>query len=322
MSTRHTRTLGKTGIQVSELSLGGLFISSHGTNYAEAEQVIRRAFALGINYIDTAPGYANSEEVLGKVLPRIEEPYIISTKLGYQPEPYEPQNAEFLRKALERSLKFLNRDSVDILMIHEPDRPDVMDWWAEKDEYRGPVMDILQEARDSGKTRFVGIGGTTAYEMGHVIDTGNFDVLLTAFQYDLLWREAEHMVLPNAAKHDMGVVIGSPLHQGALARQYVNDVTRPAKWLSPPRAKQLRKLYALANDLRMPLPELAIRFVLSNPQVSTVLTGVRSVKELEQNVACVERGPLPENVLGDLKEIADLVPFRPEGEPLGLPFES
>ena len=66
------RTLGKTGLQVSELALGGLFVSSFGGAFEQAREAIHRAFQLGINYVDTAPGYLNSEEVLGKVLPEIE----------------------------------------------------------------------------------------------------------------------------------------------------------------------------------------------------------------------------------------------------------
>jgi aryl-alcohol dehydrogenase-like predicted oxidoreductase len=316
------RTLGKTGLEVSELALGGLFISSYGADYNEAERVIRRALKLGINYIDTAPGYLDSEEVLGKVLPRIDEPYILSTKLGYKPEPYQHQDRDFLKSAFEASLKRLRRDSVDILMIHEPDRPDMAKWWPEEGVYSGPVTEVLEEARETGKAKFTGLGGTTAYEMTHVVETGQFDVLLTAFQYDMIWREAEHSLLPEAKKQEMGVIIGSPLHQGALAKVYAEDIARPAAWLSLPRVKQFRKLYELVKDVKMTLPELAMRWLLADARVSTILTGVRSVAELEQNVATVEKGPLPAALMKDLAEIANMVPFRPYNEPLGLPFKA
>ncbi len=315
------RKLGRTGIEVSELSLGGLFISSHGTDAVSAQDVIKRALELGINYIDTAPGYMDSEQVLGDALSKIDEPYILSTKLGYVPDPFEARNADFLRQALADSLKRLQRDAVDILMIHEPDRPEMMDWWGDSEDATGPVMDVLNEALEAGQTKHIGLGGTTVYEMANVVSTGKFDVLLSAFNYDLLWREAEPYIFPQAIEHEMGIICGSPLHQGALAKQYLNDVNKPARWLSAPRQKQLLALYEFVNDCGMPMPELALRFVLSNDAVSTVLTGVRSVEELESNVASAEKGPLPEGVLGDLKTIADMVPFRPTLEPWGLPFE-
>src|SRR5262249_23131568 len=148
----------------------------------------------------------------------------------------------------------------------------------------------------------------------------SFDVVLTAFNYSLLWREAEIAVLPEAERQRMGVIIGSPLQQGALARRYEAEIDRGAPWLSPPRREQFRRLYAVVDEVGLPLPEIALRFVLSNPLVSTVLSGSRSVAEVEANVRAAEAGPLPEDVLSRLDEIAAMVPFRPFEEPFGLPF--
>jgi len=152
------------------------------------------------------------------------------------------------------------------------------------------------------------------------VATGQFDVVLTAFNYSLLWREAGIEILPAAAAQGMGVIIGSALQQGALARRYDEEVANGARWLSSPRRAQFRALYALLNDLQMPVAEAALRWVLSNPAVSTVLMGARSVSEVELNAAAVEEGPLPEDVLRRLDEIAAMVPFRPFEEPLVLPF--
>jgi aryl-alcohol dehydrogenase-like predicted oxidoreductase len=168
--------------------------------------------------------------------------------------------------------------------------------------------------------RFTGLGGTTAYELPRIIRTGRFDVVLTAFNYSLLWREAEIDVLPAAVAAGMGIVIGSPLQQGALARRYDAEVNDGAAWLSPPRRRQFQALYALLDDLDMPIAELAIRFVLSNPDISCVLMGARSPEEVEHNVAAAERGALPSDVLRRLDEIAKMAPFRPFEEPFGLPF--
>lgn len=143
--------------------------------------------------------------------------------------------------------------------------------------------------------------------------------MLTAFNYSLLWREAEHALLPAARDLHLGVVAGSPLQQGALARRYDGEIAG-AWWLSPPRRAQFRALYAFLDEIGLPIAEVALRFVLSNPLVSTVLMGARSVEEVDANIAATEKGPLPSEMLRRLDEIAALVPFRPYEEPFGLPF--
>ena len=317
------RTLGRTGVSVSELGMGGLFISRFGGEREEAVRAIRRALDLGVNFIDTAPGYHDSEEVLGEALQGVTQPYYLSTKLGGRPQPFDPKDKAALRRSVEESLRLLRRDHLDFLMIHEPDRPGQYDWWEEwegPNAFQGPVRELLEELKQEGLVRWTGLGGTTVYELPRIMATGAFDVVLTAFNYSLLWREAEIAVLPEAERQEMGVVAGSPLQQGALARRYDEEVERGAPWLSSPRREQYRRLYALVDDCGIPLPELALRFVLSDPRVHTTLMGARSVAEVEANVAAVEKGPLPEDLLARLREVAALVPFRPFQEPFGLPF--
>jgi len=315
------RKLGRTGLMVSELSLGGLFISSYGNAFEEAEKAIKRALELGVNYIDTAPGYMDSEEVLGKVFEKIDTPHIISTKLGYKPEPYRAKDKQFLRDAFDQSLRLLKRDKVDILMVHEPDRSDKMDWWDDKTTCDGPVMEILAELKSQGKVSHVGVGGTTSQEMGNVVATGKFEVLLTAFNYNLIWRDAQKTIFPHAIKHGMGIVAGSPLHQGNLAKMYSDVEKNPPSGIDPLRLEQFKRVYALARDAGLGLPEMAIRFILSNPNVSTVLMGARSVQEVEANVAAAEKGPLPESILRELDVIGKLLPEKPAGEPIVFQFK-
>jgi aryl-alcohol dehydrogenase-like predicted oxidoreductase len=280
---------------------------------------------LGVNLIDTAPGYANSEEVIGKVLPEIEAPLILSTKLGGRPQPFKPQDRDCLMSSVEESLRLLGREAIDLLMIHEPDRPGQYDWWPNLNgadprmAYAAPVVDFMLDLKRQGIIRYMGLGGTTAYEIVPIIKSGHFDVVLTAFNYSLLWREAEIAVLPAAKAMDMGIIIGSPLQQGALARKY-EEVVTGARWLSPQRRKQFQALYDFADEVGMTLPELALRFVISNPDIGCMLMGARSEREVELNVASVERGPLPASMLDRLDEIAAMVPFRPFEEPFGLPF--
>jgi aryl-alcohol dehydrogenase-like predicted oxidoreductase len=314
------RKLGKTGLDVSELAMGGLFIASFAAEREEARRAVHRALELGVNYIDTAPGYHDSEVALGYALEGAAQPYFLSTKLGGRPQPFDPQDKAALRRSVEESLKNLHREQIDILMIHEPDRPGQYDWFSDRERFHGPVCELLEELKAEGLIRFSGLGGTTAYELPHIIATGNYDVVLTAFNYSLLWREATREVLPAATKAGMGIIVGSPLQQGALARRYDEEVSGGARWLSSPRRAQYKRLYAFLDEIEIPLAELGLRFVISNPDISTVLMGARSVAEVEANVRAVEAGPLPQEILAQLQEIADMVPFRPFEEPFSLPF--
>ncbi len=126
--------------------------------------------------------------------------------------------------------------------------------------------------------------------------------------------------MPTAKKLDMGIVIGSPLQQGVLARRHDEEVQRHPHWLSHPRRQQLLDLYALLDESGLSLPEMALRFVLSNADISCALMGARSEEEVELNVAATERGALPEDVLTRLDEINAQVPFRPFEEPACLPL--
>ena len=314
------RVLGKTGLKVSELAMGGLFVASFATEREEARRAVRRALELGVNYVDTAPGYMNSEEVLGYALDGVTQPYILSTKLGGRPKPFDPRDKAGLRASVEESLRLLKRDVIDILMIHEPDRPGQYDWYTDHASFTGPVVEFLAELKREGLIRFCGLGGTTAYELPRVIAAGGYDVVLTAFNYSLLWQEALLEVIPAARQQGMGIVIGSPLQQGALARRYDDEVNHGAAWLSSPRRNQYKQLYALLDECGLSIAELGLRFVISNPDISTVLMGARSVAEVEANVAAVNAGPLPADLLARIREIAALVPFRPFEEPFGLPF--
>ncbi len=313
------RRLGRTGVEVGRIGFGGLFVASFSAQYEEARQAVQRAIGLGIDYFDTAPGYGNSEEVLGKALAGVKQPFVLSTKLGGRPKPFLPQDKACLRASVEESLRLLGRECIDMLMIHEPDRPGQYDWWTDMVTVEGPVLELLDELKAEGKIRFTGLGGTTTSELAHLCRSGKFDVVLTAFNYSLLYREAAIEVIPAAKAANMGVIVGSPLQQGALARRYDEQLTSPAAyWISKPRREQFQALYALCDECGLSLPELGIRFVLSNADVDCVLMGAKSAAEVEQNVAAAAAGPLPADLLARLAEIAAMVPFRPFGEPFGI----
>ena len=315
------RVLGRTGLEVSVLGMGGLFVSNiGGKGRDEACRAVRRALELGVNYVDSAPTYADSEEVLGMALEGVpRESYCLSTKLGGRPQPFNPKDKDALRRSVEESLRLLKTDYVDILMIHEPDRPGQYDWWDDYDTFHGPVVEFLEELKAEKIIKFTGLGGTTAYQLPYIMATGKYDVVLTAFNYSLLWREAAIAIFPEAKKQNIGLIIGSPLQQGALSRRYA-EVETGAWWLSPPRQEQYKRLYKYLDEINLSLPEAGIRMVLSNLDVSILLMGATSLEEVEQNVKSIEAGTLSPEILSELQKIADMVPFRPSEEPFGLPF--
>lgn len=314
------RLLGRTGLEVSELAIGGLFTSSLGPGLEASRAAVRRAVELGVNYFDTAPAYANSEEVLGPILADIHVPVIVSTKLGGRPQPFDPRDPKHLLGSVEESLRLLERETIDMLFIHEPDRPLQYDWWSAPEEVYGPVLDVLDELKKKGLVRFTGLAGTTVTEMSHLVRSNRFDVVLTAFNYSVLFREAAHEVLPAAKEREMGIVLGSVLQQGALGRRYDEVVQAKPAWLSKGRREQFLALYRLLDELGMPIVELCLRFALSNPDIGTVLIGAKTSAQVEQSVAAVEKGPLPPDLLARLDDIAAMVPLRPFEEPMILPL--
>lgn len=314
------RTLGKTGIAVSELSFGSLFTSSLGPGFDESMAAVHKALELGINYFDTAPAYANSEEVLGQIIDGVKTPIVLSTKLGGRPKPFDPRNKAQLIESAKESLRLLHREVIDILFVHEPDRPQQYDWWSDPEAVGGPVIEALDHLKQEGVIRFTGLGGTTATELAHRIRCDRFDVVLTAFNYSGLFREATHEIFPDAKKHQMGVVLGSVLQQGGLGRRYDDVVRAKPAWLSRARQEQLLAFYKLLDESGISIVEMCLRFAISCADAHTVLIGPKTERQVADSVRAVEKGPLPNDVLYRLDAIAALVPFRPFEEPMILPL--
>ena len=316
-----SRVLGRTGIEVSEIGFGGLFASRLGLGLSEVRAAVFRAIDLGVNCFDTAPGYADSEAVLGGILREVRVPLVVSTKLGGRPIPFDPRDVQALVRSAEESLRVLGREVIDVLFIHEPDRPLQYDWWIDPVSAVGPVIEVLDSLKRRGLVRFTGLAGTTVTEMTHLVRTGDFDVVLTAFNFSPLYREAGRTVIPAASRKQMGVVLGSVLHQGAFGRRNDEVVRRQPMWLSDARRDQLLAFYDLLDDVGIPIADLCLRFALSTDIPSTVLIGPKTARHVEAAAAAASRGPLPPDVLVRLDRIAAMVPYRPFEEPMILPFD-
>lgn len=317
------RRLGNTDLMVSPLTLGGLFTSDLGGGVDATVETLTQAFDLGINFIDTAPAYANSEETIGKALKRvtnIPDDLVISTKFGGRPQPFDPQDKNALIGSAEESLRLLGREVLEVLIIHEPDRPQQYPWWTDPQRVDGPVMEAMDQLKEQGKIRYTGLGGTTVNEMQHLVASDKFDVLLAAFNYSLLYREASYDLLPTAQSLGMGVMAGSVLQQGGLAKRYDEAMkTRPV-WMSRLRHQQFLALYTLLDETGLSLPELGIRFAAAHPAITTVLLGTSNAKHLAAGVRDVEKGPLPADLVDRLNTIAAMLPYRPFEEPMVLPI--
>ena len=313
------RRLGKTNLEVSVLSIGGLYTSSLAGGTAETARIMQRAIELGVNAIDTAPAYADSEATVGESIKGIDAPLIMTTKLGGRPQPFNPLSIRALQESVEESLRLLGRDHIDILMVHEPDRPQQYPWWTGYSPLQGPVLELTDELKAAGKIRFTGLAGTTVTEMTSLVNSNRFDVVLTAFNYNCLFREAESTVMAAAKSHDMGLVVGSAFGQGFLTKRPSLE-ERPI-WLSELRAEQLTAYYKLLDEAGMPAYELCLRFLVGNPAIATIPIGCKTVEHLEASAKAAAKGPLPADVVTRLDEIAAMIPRRPYEEPMILPFD-
>jgi len=317
------RRLGRTNLQISSLSLGGLFTSSLAGGLDETIRILQTAVELGINFLDTAPAYADSEQVIGKALAQmgpLGDSLMIATKLGGRPKPFDPQDLQGLRQSVEESLRCLNREQIEILLIHEPDRPLQYPWWTNYDPLQGPVLEVIAELQQQGKIRYAGLAGTTVTELTRLVQAGSFDVVLTAFNYNPLFREAERELIPTAHSLDMGIIAGSTLGQGFLARRFDQELRHPPIWLSSIRKQQFMAYYQLLDQSGLTPIELGIRFALSHDSISTIPIGCKTMAQLSESVAAAQQGKLPQDILQRLEEIAAMVPYRPFEEPMILPF--
>lgn len=315
-----TRRLGRTDLNISVLSIGGLYTSSLAGGESETRRIMQRAIELGVNAIDTAPAYADSELTVGQAIAGMDAPLIITTKLGGRPQPFDPRDIDALRQSVDESLRLLGRDQIDILMVHEPDRPQQYPWWTSYDPLDGPALQLMDELKAAGKIRFNGLAGTTITEMTSLVRSNRFDVVLTAFNYNLLFREARQTVIPAAVERDMGIVIGSTMGQGFLTRRADDEVRAQPVWLSNARQEQLLGYYTLLDESGIGAAEMCLRFAVSDPEISTIPIGCKTVEHLEASVAAVEKGPLPQDILSRLDELAAMIPHRPFEEPMILPL--
>ena len=288
------RQLGQTDMRVSVLGFGGAEIGYEGAAAETVERLLGEALDAGLNVIDTAECYPGSEELIGNAVGGRRGDYYLFTKCGH-PEGAagEDWRPESLLKSIERSLKRLRTDRLDLIQLHS---------CSEEELRRGAVIEALEQARERDYTRYVGYsgdGGAARY----AIECGRFDTLQTSVS--IADQEALDLTLPLAAERRMGVIAKRPVANAAW-----RTGRKPE---SPYHHVYWDRLQALDYDfLRGELKEAiatALRFTLSQAGVHTAIVGTTKPGRWRENAAMLEAGPLSgtevEQIRARWREVAD-----------------
>jgi len=330
------RTLGRSGVQVGQLSLGTMMFGRGGnTDVAECTAMVHRALDAGMNLFDTADGYGlgDSEEILGRALKRHRNEALIATKCFF-PRGRDVNrrggSRRWIRQACEESLRRLETDYVDLYQLH---RLDPQTDWSES-------LAALEELVAEGKVRMLGTSGAAAHEHVELAWLAQRCRLarMTSEQlpYSIFTRRVERAELEVCRRYGIGVIVYGPLNGGWLSGNYragdpPAEGSRAARgfynrgWWDRERHEVRRKLASLeplartAADAGRSLPALAVDFVLSHPSVTSAIIGPRTLEQLTPFLAG-ERGPLPGDVLDAIDRLVppgvdidptDMVTFDP-----------
>jgi len=311
----NTRRLGRTGFEVSEIGYGAWGIGGSGWLGADDDESVKalhRAIDLGCNLIDTALGYGNghSEELVGRIARERDERIYVTTKIppkngilpapdGLDPEDVYP--AEHVIACTEQSLRNTGLDALDVQQFHV-----WSDEWAE----RGTWQEAIARLKDEGKIRAFGVSINDHQPSNalRLIETGLLDTVQVI--YNVFDQSPEDELFGACAEHDIGVLARVPLDEGALTGRIGPSSTFPDgdfrnRYFGGDRKAQVaERVDAILDELgieREALAETALRYVLSAPEVSSVIPGMRSVRNVERNMAVGDGRGLPEDIVSALK---------------------
>jgi len=273
---------GKTGLQVSRIGLGAGKIGSPNLSDADAEIVLNTALDSGINLLDTARGYGLSEERIGKFLSHRRKDFILSTKVGYSVPGFVDWSYDIILAGVDEALRLLKTDVIDIVHLHSCSLEMLQ---------RGEVIDALEAARKAGKIRFLAYSGeNTALE--YAVTCGRFQIVQTSV--NICDQRIIDRPLPEAQKHGVGVIAKRPLANAPwrFAERPIADYAEEY-WLRW-RAMQIDP-HGLAWN------ELALRFAAFTRGVHCCVMGTNKLDHIKENVAALERGPLPDEMLAAIR---------------------
>ena len=305
------RTLGRTGLEVSEIGLGGAVFAgtSHGPfDETDAIAAVRTALETGVNYIDTSRHYGPSEEIIGKALTGYTGDCIICTKLS----PRQGVTAADAIAGVEESLGTLQRPYVDVLLAHDIQQIGEGANAVETILQPGGMVDGFRQLQREGRVRFIGVSGRLA-EVTAAVQTGEFDVALTFNRFNLLDWSAEAGLLPQAETHNVGVTVGGVFYQGFLSlplelvlQRVEKGLLWPWDWTDTQQQSvldRLAKLREFVGDDLVALRRLAVQFVLSEPRISAAVIGMKNAAEATENLSAAAAGALDVETIAMLKAL-------------------
>ena len=309
----HTRTFGRLGWPVSEVGYGLWGMGGWtGSDDAESVAALHRAIELGCTFFDTALAYGNgkSEQLLGQVLPaHRDKGLIVATKVPpmngkwpAKPE-YDIEDvfpSDYVVDATERSLRNLGVECIDVQQFHV-----WTDAWAERDDW----MDAVDRLKRAGKVRAFGIS-VNRWEPTNVVEalrTGLIDSVQVV--HNIFDQEPEQELLPLCQEMGVAIISRVPFDEGSLTGTLTKDTRWPDgdfrnQYFPPARlAESVERVERLKSEVPdgMTLPEMALRFILSHPAVSTVIPGMRRLSHVEANMAASDGRGLPEEVVTRLR---------------------
>ncbi|HEX8076182.1 MAG TPA: aldo/keto reductase [Chthoniobacterales bacterium] len=283
-----TRRLGQTDMQVSVLGFGGAEIGFEGTSEETVATLLKGALDAGLNVIDTAECYEGSEELIGKTIADRRADYYLFTKCGHPRGPgSEDWSAPSLLDSIERSLRRLRTDRVDLVQLHS---------CSESVLRKGDAIAALQLAREKGYARYIGYSGD-GHAARYAVDCGAFDTLQTSV--NIADQEAIALVLPAAREKEMGVIAKRPIANVAWKENH--------KPISSYHHAYWDRLNKLRYDFirHLPLQESiahALRFTLSVPGVHTAIVGTTKPERWQENASWIKERLLSEAEFAAIRE--------------------
>jgi aryl-alcohol dehydrogenase-like predicted oxidoreductase len=311
------RLFGRTGIKVSEIGFGAWAIGGNWGRQDEKESIaaLHRSIDLGVNFIDTAAGYGDgkSERIIARVLKERKERIYVATKTPPAPGPWPPTpysdvtarySEDYIRKNVEERLRNLDTDCIDVLQLHT---------WTRAWNKNPRPLDILKKLQAERKIRFIGLS-TPEHDQNapvRLMEKGYLDVVQVI--YNVFEQEPAAELLPAAMEHNVGVIVRVAFDEGSLTGKFdENTFFEPDdfrnKYFAGDRLERtisrVKKIKEDIKDSGLTMPQVALKFVLSHPAVSTVIPGIRNVHQAEQNTAVSELPELDQELLFKLRKHA------------------
>ncbi len=312
------RNLGRTELEISEIGFGGWALGGGAWgNQKDRESLaaLDRAIDLGINLIDTAAGYSKgrSERVIARALKARSERVYVATKIHPLPGPWPPSPycdidqrypADYLRQKVEERLENLDADCVDILQLHT---------WTRAWNRHPHALDTLKELQSPGKIRYIGVS-TPEHDQNCVIDLmrqGYIDVVQLI--YNIFEQEPAAELLPAAEEHNIGVIVRVPFDEGALTGKFSHDTTFPkgdfrANYYAGDRlartVDRVEKIKSEINTEEQTMVQVALKFILAQGAISSVIPGIRSVAQAKMNAGVSDLPDLSSDLIDRLRKHA------------------